>query len=384
MNCELPVRAWSEVAGWDSRRGVARGWTGVFCGIVLPLVLVLALGRPAGAEEPRVVATPGGLRPQVARVDARGVIHLVAHSPTGPRYCQSRDGGETWSAPTAIVTSGDSPAGLEFEVWDVAVSPAGDVHVALGTNAWKLKRPHSEWGLHYTRRPAAADQFEPLRNINTRPSEGFALAVSPRGRVTATWMADRLYANVSTDGGDTFGPIVEFDPTADPCNCCTTSATYGSDGRLAVLYREETNNDRDMHVVLWDQAGERVTRRAVSRKGWRVDACPMTYYSLVADGEGYLAAWPTRGELHFTRLNADGEPTARMETATGGKTGMRTGVLGLPGPDGSQLLVWKKEGELHWQAYDRGFRPVGSPGQVASPGAGAAGVRTERGMVLFR
>jgi hypothetical protein len=48
------------------------------------------------------------------------------------------------------------------------------------------------------------------------------------------------------------------------------------------------------------------------------------------------------------------------------------------------LLVWKKEGELHWQAYDRGFRPVGSPGQVASPGAGAAGVRTERGMVLFR
>jgi hypothetical protein len=63
---------------------------------------------------------------------------------------------------------------------------------------------------------------------------------------------------------------------------------------------------------------------------------------------------------------------------------MRTGVLGLPGPDGSQLLVWKKEGELHWQAYDRGFRPVGSPGQVASPGAGAAGVRTERGMVLFR
>ena len=63
---------------------------------------------------------------------------------------------------------------------------------------------------------------------------------------------------------------------------------------------------------------------------------------------------------------------------------MRTGVLGLPGPDGSQLLVWKKEGELHWQAYDRGFRPVGSAGQVASPGAGAAGVRTERGMVLFR
>jgi hypothetical protein len=61
----------------------------VFCGIVLPLVLVLALvlalGRPAGAEEPRVVATPGGLRPQVARVDARGVIHRAAVLPVAGR-----------------------------------------------------------------------------------------------------------------------------------------------------------------------------------------------------------------------------------------------------------------------------------------------------------
>lgn len=382
MNCVRCTRVGGRATGLAGKCGTAPCGPNAGWGVVL--ALALALGQAAHAEEPRVVATPGGLKPVLARSDARGVIHLVAQAPAGPRYCQSRDGGATFSEPVAIVSGGDFPAGLEFEVWDVAVSPAGDVHVALGTNAWKLKRPHSEWGLYYTRQPAQAERFEPVRNINTRPSEGFALAVGPQGRVTATWLADRLYANVSTDGGDTFGPIVEFDPTADPCNCCTTTAAYGADGRLAVLYREETNNDRDMHVVLWDQAGERVTRRAVSRKGWKVDACPMTYFSLVADGEGYLAAWPTRGELQFTRLNADGEPTQRMETSTGGQTGMRTGVLGLPGPDGSQLLVWKKEGTLHWQAFDRGFRPVGKAQHVASPGAGAAGVRTDRGLVLFR
>ena len=33
-----------------------------------------------------------------------------------------------------------------------------------------------------------------------------------------------------------------------------SSVAYGADGRLALLYREETNDERDMHLVLWDQA----------------------------------------------------------------------------------------------------------------------------------
>ena len=81
-----------------------------------------------------------------------------------------------------------------------------------------------------------------------------SLAADDKGNVTACWLSDKLYANVSRDNGETFGPNVEIDPRFNPCNCCTTSAAYGEDGRLAVLYREETNNERDMYLVLWDQA----------------------------------------------------------------------------------------------------------------------------------
>ena len=100
----------------------------------------------------------------------------------------------------------------------MAVEPNGRVHVALGTNACKLKLPRDEWGFFYTQLAPEASAFEPVRNINHKPSEGFSLAVDDKGRVTACWLADKLYANVSEDHGKTFSPTVEFDPTLNPCN----------------------------------------------------------------------------------------------------------------------------------------------------------------------
>ena len=71
----------------------------------------------------------------------------------------------------------------------------------------------------------------------------YPLKMDAKGTVTACWLSGKLYANVSHDGGKTFGPKVEINPAYDPCNCCTTSAAFGADGKLAVLYREETNNE---------------------------------------------------------------------------------------------------------------------------------------------
>src|SRR5262249_57102013 len=136
--------------------------------------------------------------------------------------------------------------------------------------------------------------LSPVRNIIRKLSEGFSLAADEKGNVTACWLSDRLYANVSHDNGETFAPFVELDPRYNPCNCCTTSAAYGEDGRLAVLYREETDNNRDMYLVLWDQERGRMSRKPVSRTPWKIDACPMTYYTISPARGGYLAVWPTR------------------------------------------------------------------------------------------
>ena len=93
----------------------------------------------------------------------------------------------------------------------MAVGKGGRVHVAMGTNAWKLKLPQEEWGFFYASLDPGATAFSPVRNINRKPSEGFSLAADDKGNVTACWLSDKLYANVSHDNGETFAPFVEID-----------------------------------------------------------------------------------------------------------------------------------------------------------------------------
>jgi len=363
-------------------------------------VLTLA-GIRLGAAEVVTVPSPGG-QPIAAKVDARGILHVVCDAPGGPRYYRSDDGGRSFGRPLSIVelakgggvpgagggagsvgadgvVSGPRPVGLEYTVWDLAVTPDGQVHVALGTNAWKLKLPKEQWGFHYARLSPQATAFEPLRNINRKPSEGFSLAVDGKGNVAACWLADKLYANLSQDGGSTFGPTREVDPSFNPCNCCTTSAAYGADGTLAILYREETNNDRDMFVVLWNPRTGKVSRQPVSSTKWKIDACPMTYYSIVARESGYLTAWPTQGRVYFARLDGAGRRQPPVEVATSGQTGMRTGLRALANSQGGMLVVWNHDNKLGWQRYGSDCRPEGREGHVATNGKGAAATTDSAG-----
>jgi hypothetical protein len=339
-----------------------------------------------GSRKVTIVAVPGGSgKPVVARSDKEGAIHLLFDSEDGPRYVKSADDGVTFGPAIAVVSDELRKAGLEYSAWDMAVGRSGRVHVAMSTNAWKLKLPQEEWGFFYANLDPGAPAFSPVRNINKKPSEGFSLAADDKGNVTACWLSDKLYANVSHDGGETFEESVEIDSSYNPCNCCTTSAAYGEDGRLAVLYREESNNERDMYLVLWDQVRRRTTRTRVGVTPWKIDACPMTYYSIAPDRDGFTAVWPTMGEIYFARLDGRGNPSKQAEIKTPGKSGMRTGALALTAPDGITLVAWTKDSQVGWQLYDNEGRPLGSPGSAQSRGNGVAGVLGKDGrFVLFR
>jgi len=331
------------------------------------------------------VAVPEGGSPLVAKTDAEGTVHVLYDSATGPKYVKSSDNCKTFAAPIAVVDEVSRKPGLVFTGWDMAVGKGKRVHIALGTNAWKLKLPEEEWGFFYTSLEPGAKAFAPVRNINHKPSEGFSLAADDKGNVTACWLAGKLYANISRDGGKTFAPQIEINPAYDPCNCCTTSAVFGADGRLAVLYREETNSERDMYMVLWEQGRKQVSRTRVSTTLWRVDTCPMTYYSLTRTETGYLAVWPTRGQIYFARLDSKGALWPPGEIKTPGKAGMRTGMIALAGSEGSTLVAWRQEDCVKWQIYDANGQPSGSVGSEKSAGTGAAALVDKAGhFIVFR
>jgi len=239
---------------------------------VIVLATLFFVSPSAKAQENvTIIPCPERGQPAAARTDADGTIHLVYRTGDGPRYAKSTDNGKTFSAAIPIVERQSHQPGLEFDIWDLAIGKAGQVHVALGTNAWKLKLPEEEWGFYCATLQPGAKEFLPVRNINRKPSEGFSLAADSNGRVTACWLCDKLFANVSRDHGKTFAPFVEINKSYDPCNCCTTSAVFGADGKLAILYREETNNERDMFLVLWDPEKKESSRTRLSTTLWKTD-----------------------------------------------------------------------------------------------------------------
>jgi hypothetical protein len=353
----------------------------------LALFFAFVVTLPAADEMGRVsrIRVPGALKVIKAQLGANGTIHVLADSERGPEYLSTADGGRTFSAPIPVLNAAPRKPGLKFLGWDLAVAGDGRVHVAMSNNAWQLKLPQDEWGYFYASLAPGAKTFSPLRNLNHKPSEGFSLAAGERGVVTASFLSGKLYTMTSHDGGETFGAFAEPNPAWDPCNCCTTSTAYGKDGRLALLYREETNNDRDIYLGLVDQArGGTPARARVSGGSWKFVGCPMTYYTVAPTLMGYVAAWPTKGEIYFAQLDKDGKVLPPGEIKTPGRSGMRTGVQACTATDGTTLVAWKNNEQLGWQLYDAQGRPQGSAGSAASPGTGAAAVVLGNGrFILF-
>ena len=318
-----------------------------------------------------------------AQLGADGAIHLLLDAADGPHYVNSRDAGATFSEPTSVVDAASQKPGLKFHTEDLAVGKNGRVHVAMANNAWKLKLPQEEWGFYYASLAPGAKTFSPVRNLNRKPSEGFSLTADDSGAVTACFLSGKLFTMVSRDNGETFTPSSELNPAWNPCDCCTTSIAYGADGRLALLYREETDNERDMFAALWDQrGGTKPLRTRISGTPWKLAACPMTYFAISRADTGYVAAWPTKGQVYFARLDKDGAVLPPGEIRTPGTAGMRTGLLALSASDGATLVAWKNRDILGWQVYDLKGQPQGEPGSATSPGSGAAGVVLRDGRFL--
>ncbi|MCU1259157.1 MAG: hypothetical protein JWO80_2042 [Bryobacterales bacterium] len=88
----------------------------------------------------------------------------------------------------------------------------------MSTNNWQVKLPNVPVGLVYATLPPGAKAFTPVRSLNEEPSEGFSVAADGHGRIAATWLSNKLYANFSADNGRTFTPNAELNTSYDPCN----------------------------------------------------------------------------------------------------------------------------------------------------------------------
>jgi hypothetical protein len=325
---------------------------------------------------------PNAGTPVCARITNAGVIHLLYDLGGLTWYTVSRDNGKTFEKAICTVDPNSRQPGLEFSGADMSVNNNGQVFVAMSTNGWKLKVPQNEWSLHYTTLAPGASAFSPVSNLNGKSSQGFSLASDDGGNVAAVWLSEKLYANFSRDGGKTFSANAEISNECDPCPCCTTSSVFGANGDLAVLYREEAGNNRDMFILIRHRDG-RISRKRISTTLWNIDACPMSCFTISRAGEGYVAAWPTKGQVYFVKLDKDGNQLPPGEIATDGRAVSHEGILALATPDGHILIAWNHASRLNWQAFTANGRPTGWVESTAEDGKWAAGVALADSRILL-
>jgi hypothetical protein len=355
--------------------------------VVFAMILLGGIAAPmraAALPVVTVVPPPDGGEVPDAVIDSQGRIHLVYVKSDDAYYVTSTDQGRTFSHPLRINSDPGTvqPPGM-FRGPVVALGKDDQVHVVWWVNAHPRKRPKNESGVYYSQLNPTRDAFLPARNINMRPSDNYSVAADRHGNVAVIWTAEAVYANLSRDGGKTFGAPMLANPSVDACECCATRALFGTEDQLYALYRDKAGNMRDMYLLRLDKGAEAFVRTPVSVTRWSFNACPMAGSSLAHWGnKGLVAAWEREFKIYFARMDFTGQLLPPGEILAPGQ-GKYPVVLSAS--TGATLVGWKDATRMRWQVYDAAGRPEGGVGSapVASRFRPGGVVTKEGAFVLF-
>jgi hypothetical protein len=343
----------------------------------------------ANPERVRVIRTPGGgIQPQ-AVVDAQGVIHLIYFKGEAARgdlfYTQLRAGEEQFQPSIRV----NSQAGSAIAVGTIrggqlALGKEGRVHIAWnGATDALPSNPSGGSSMLYARSNETRTKFEPQRNLMQRTSGldgGGTIAADQDGNVYVAWhgrtkdapvgeAGRRMWVARSADEGATFGPEESaFARVTGACGCCGTRALVDRRGTLYMLYRAATEGlDRDIYLLSSKDHGQHFQGESIHP--WRASMCPMSSASLSETSTDVLAAWETRGEVYFCRIDPETHKTTPALTPPSRHEGRKHPAL-AGNARGETILVWtegtgwQKGGALVWQVFDRSGRATELKGRI--------------------
>ncbi len=324
-----------------------------------------------------------GIQPQVAE-DGKGVIHLI-YFRGDPRhgdifYVRSSDGGDTFSRPIRVNSVRESAIAIgNIRGAQLAVGKNARVHVAW--NASGKKAPGNE-GMLYTRLNDEGTAFEAQRNLIQVAGGldgGGSVAADDAGNVYVAWHAAepsekgeanrRVWLARSTDEGKTFArEKAVYEKPTGVCGCCSLRAFADRRGDVYLLYRSATEQvHRDAYLLTSRDKG--VSFEGEKIHSWNVPACPMSSFAFAEGSTGVLAAWETKGQVYYARIDpATGKKSEAV--AAPGEGGDRKHPVVACNRRGQTLLAWaegvgwERGGSVAWQVFDKDGKPTSEKGRA--------------------
>jgi len=340
--------------------------------LVVLFLSVFATGQISPERVPN-----DGLAPQVL-TDPQGRLHLVYFKGDPSHgdifYVRSDDAGKTFTRPLRVNSQPDSALIIgTVRVPHLAISRNGRIHVAwMGSSLAAPKAKSQGVGnttpMLYSRLNDDGTAFEPQRNLITQHpglDGGGSIAADADGNVYVAWHAPKdvageadrwVWITRSQDDGKTFSAEIRAnsDPTG-ACGCCGLKISTGSAGAVYLAYRTATELlHRDMTLLVSTDHGS--TFRSIASDPWRANACVMS----TADISDSIAAWETRGQIRFARLDA-GSPVFADVPGDGGD---RKHPAIAVNQAGDFVIVWaegtgwNKGGKIAWQMFDTKGKPT--------------------------
>lgn len=351
-------------------------------------ILTITAGGQDAARAVAVLRVPDrGIQPQVV-VDGKGVVHLLYFKgePGGGDvdYVRAEDG-EHFKQPLRVNSQpGSVVATGNIRGAHLALGKNGRVHVAWnGAHKALPKAPGDGAPMLYARLNDAGTAFEAQRNIiQAAPGldGGGSVCADGAGNVYVFWHAPApgkkgevnrgVRMAASTDEGKTFAAEVPANAErTGACGCCGLRAFADSKGTVYALYRgAKTVAQRD--IFLLTSANQGKSFKCEDIDPWSVDICPMSSEAF-AEGPGgvVIAAWDTKGQVYFARIDAaTGKRSASIAAPGAGQRRKHPAVA--VNAKGEMILAWtegmgwNKGGSVAWQVYDQNGAPTKERGQA--------------------
>jgi len=313
----------------------------------------------------------------------------------------SKDGGNTFSAPTKVNASSGAVWGQQVSRPRIVGTPNGTWHVAYSANDIHPTLNKTLLTTHYTRSIDGGQSFEAPKRLSSVTGQdmsdvihgGFAsaaafgtMASAPDGSVHVYWVDTRhmkpdsdsgaLYGSTSRDDGQTFTADKQLFDTS-VCPCCQLTAVANSRSEVVLGSRRvEKDSFRPATVMTLSHKDETILdRQSIGGAPWQINGCPLKPTVVALHGKNVFAA-----------VHNGGETTPGVIFSVSNDEGKSFKPLGIVQPDaavsdaptitvnGSRvLLAWHaKLGSAPRRVYYRFYNLSGEPmGEIRELNSGS-------------
>ncbi len=233
---------------------------------------------------------------------ADGAHHHDRHLAVTDVYVSiSKDGGNTFSAPTKVNASSGAVWGQQVSRPRIVGTPNGTWHVAYSANDIHPKFNKTLLTTHYTRSVDGGRSFESPKRLSSVTDQdmsdvihgGFAsaaafgtMASAPDGSVHVYWIDTRhmkpdsdsgaLYGSASGDDGKTFTTDKQVIATG-VCPCCQLTAVANSKSEIIMGSRRvEKDSFRPATVMTLSRSDDVAhERQSIGGAPWQINGCPL-------------------------------------------------------------------------------------------------------------